>query len=139
MLAKISDFTCFKIKVFIPSMVAEMLQKSKCLLYVLYSCYMKFCFCFIFHIYVICFIICSLHIYMYIMFFNFVIHSYFLLFDFDIMQNSYIKNICILMIRLLYENFYYMVFTRHPTGKIWSPNCIQDIVLPYQINLIRLT
>ena len=73
------------------------------------------------------------------MFFNFVIHSYFLLFDFDIMQNSYIKNICILMIRLLYENFYYMVFTRHPTGKIWSPNCIQDIVLPYQINLIRLT
>ena len=35
-------------------MVAEMLQKSKLLLYVLYSCYMKFYFCYIFHIYVIC-------------------------------------------------------------------------------------
>ena len=47
-------------------MVAEMLQKSKFLLYLLYSCYMKFYFYYICHIYVICFIIYSLYIYMYI-------------------------------------------------------------------------
>ena len=43
-----------------------MLQKSKFLLYVLCSCYMKFYFCYICHIYVICFIIYLLYIYMYI-------------------------------------------------------------------------
>ena len=46
-------------------MVAEMLQKSKLLLYVLYSCYMKFYFCYIFHIYVIC--VNILYIYIYIL------------------------------------------------------------------------
>ena len=42
---------------------------------------------------------------------------------------------------MLYEIFYYMVFTRYSAGKIWSPICIQDIVKPelhYQINPIRL-
>ena len=42
---------------------------------------------------------------------------------------------------MIYEIFYYMVFIRYYTGKIWSPICIQDIVKPglhYQINLIRL-
>ena len=33
------------------SMVAEILQKSKFLLYVLYSCYMKFCLCYMFIVY----------------------------------------------------------------------------------------
>ena len=27
---------------------------------------------------------------------------------------------------MLYENFYYMVSTRHSAGKIWSSICIQD-------------
>ena len=42
---------------------------------------------------------------------------------------------------MLYEIFYYLVFTRCSAGKIWSPICIEDIVKPelhYQINLIRL-
>ena len=42
---------------------------------------------------------------------------------------------------MLYEIFYYMVFTRYLAGKIWSSICIQDIVkseLNYQINLIQL-
>ena len=42
---------------------------------------------------------------------------------------------------MLYEIFYYMVFTRHSAGKIWSSICIQDIVKPelhHQVNLIRL-
>ena len=42
---------------------------------------------------------------------------------------------------MLYENFYYMVFTRYSAGKIWSSICIKDILkaeLHYQINLIRL-
>ena len=42
---------------------------------------------------------------------------------------------------MLYESFYYMVFTRHSDGKIRSSIRIQDIVkpgLPYQIILIRL-
>ena len=47
-------------------MVAEMLQKSKLLLYVLYSCYMKFYFCYIFHIYVICVNILYIYLYIYI-------------------------------------------------------------------------
>ena len=38
-------------------MVAEMLQKTKFLLYVLYLCYIKFYSNYIFHIYVICFIV----------------------------------------------------------------------------------
>ena len=38
---------------------------------------------------------------------------------------------------MLYEHFY-MVFIRHLAGKIWSSICIQDIVLYYQINLLRL-
>ena len=43
---------------------------------------------------------------------------------------------------MLYEIFYYMVFTRHSAGKIWSSICLQDIAQPglhYQMNLIRLT
>ena len=42
---------------------------------------------------------------------------------------------------MLYEIFYYMVFTRHSAGKIWSSICIKDIVKPelhHQVNLIRL-
>ena len=39
-------------------MVAKMLEKSR-FLFVLYSCYMKFYFCYIFHTY----LICLLHIY----------------------------------------------------------------------------
>ena len=42
---------------------------------------------------------------------------------------------------MLYEFFYYMVFTHYSAGKIWSSICIQDIVKPelhYQINLILL-
>ena len=58
------------------------------------------------------------------------------------MWNSYYnKNICILMIRIfyvIYENFYYMVFTRHSAGKILSSICIQNIVLHYQINPVRI-
>ena len=48
----------------------------------------------------------------------------------------------ILMIRIfymLYEIFYYMVFTRYSVGKIWSSICMQDTVktdLHHQINLI---
>ena len=30
---------------------------------------------------------------------------------------------------MLYENFYYNVFTRRSAGNIWSSICIQDIVL----------
>ena len=40
---------------------------------------------------------------------------------------------------MLYENFYYMVFTCHSAAKIWSLICTQDIVLHYQINPIWLT
>ena len=47
-------------------MVADVLQKSKFLLYALYLCYIKFYFDYIIHIYVICFIIYLLYIYMYI-------------------------------------------------------------------------
>ena len=42
---------------------------------------------------------------------------------------------------MLYESFYYMVFTRDSAGEIWSSICIKDIIKPelhYQINLIRL-
>ena len=78
-------------------MVAEMLQKSKFLLYVLYLCYIKFHFDYIFHIYVIesfvliiysmlyviCFIIYVLYIYMYIICFLILLYiSFFILFDF---------------------------------------------------------
>ena len=38
---------------------------------------------------------------------------------------------------MLYENFYYIVFTRYSAGKIWSSICIQDIVLHEQINSVR--
>ena len=38
---------------------------------------------------------------------------------------------------MLYENFYYIVFTRYSAGKIWSSICIQDIVLHEQINPVR--
>ena len=42
---------------------------------------------------------------------------------------------------MLYEIFYFMVFTRYSACKIWSSVYMQDIVKPelhYQINLIRL-
>ena len=42
---------------------------------------------------------------------------------------------------MIYESFYYMVFTRYYAGKIWSSICIQDILKPElhdQINLIQL-
>ena len=53
-------------------MVAEMLQKSKLLLYVLYSCYMKFYFCYIFHIYVICVNILYIYIYYHVLLFYYI-------------------------------------------------------------------
>ena len=39
---------------------------------------------------------------------------------------------------MLYENFYFVVFTRHSAGEICSLTYIQDIVLHYQINPVRL-
>ena len=48
------------------TMVAEMLQKLKFLLYDLYLCYIKLYFDNMFHIYVICFIIYLLYIYMWV-------------------------------------------------------------------------
>ena len=54
------------------------------------------------------------------------------------MQNSYKKYLYFNDFFMLYEHFYYMVFIRHLAGKIWSSICIQDIVLYYQINLLRL-
>ena len=41
------------------------------------------------------------------------------------------------MIRFFYVIWksFYMVFTRHSAGKIWSSICIQDILLHYHINL----
>ena len=53
-------------------MVAEMLQKSKFLLYVLHSCYMKFYFCYLFHNHYVFMI----YLHVYYMFLNFV--KYFL-------------------------------------------------------------
>ena len=38
---------------------------------------------------------------------------------------------------MLSQNFY-LVFTRHSAGKIWSSIYVQDTVLHYQINPIRL-
>ena len=58
-------------------MVAEMLQKSKFLLHVLYSSYIKFYFCYICHIYVICFIIYLLQSVCILYVFKFVLHFYF--------------------------------------------------------------
>ena len=39
---------------------------------------------------------------------------------------------------MLYESFYYNVFTRRSAGNIRSSICIQDIVLHCQINPIQL-
>ena len=65
-------------------MVAEMLQKPKCLLYVLSLFYLKFYFDYKFNIYVICFIIRLLDIYMYIIRFSNLLHIFILiLFDFE--------------------------------------------------------
>ena len=104
------------------SMVAKMLQKSKFSLYVLHLCYIKFFFDYILHIYVICFIIYFIYDCCYAKFF----------------LNE--EDICVLMIRILSEKFYYLVFTRYLAGNIWSTISIQDIVkaeLNCQINLIR--
>ena len=65
-------------------MVAEMLQKPKCLLYVLSLFYLKSYFDYKFNIYVICFIIRLLDIYMYIIRFSNLLHIFILiLFDFE--------------------------------------------------------
>ena len=65
-------------------MVSEMLQKPKCLLYVLSLFYLKFYFDYKFNIYVICFIIRLLDIYMYIIRFSNLLHIFILiLFDFE--------------------------------------------------------
>ena len=65
-------------------MVAELLQKPKCLLYVLSLFYLKFYFDYKFNIYVICFIIRLLDIYMYIIRFSNLLHIFILiLFDFE--------------------------------------------------------
>ena len=66
-------------------MVAEMVQKSKFLLSVLYLCYINFCFDYIFHIYVICFVIYLLYIYMYII--CFLIFFYIFLFSYYLILN----------------------------------------------------
>ena len=60
-------------------MVAEMLQKSNFLFYVL---------C-VFQIYVICFVIYLLYIYMYIMFLNLLYISIFTLFDFKFVRQHF--------------------------------------------------
>ena len=76
-------------------MVAKMLQKSKFLLYVLYSCYVKFYFDYIFHIYVIRFIMYLLYIYMYIICFLILLYiTVFILFDFHLFGNVLIFIIC---------------------------------------------
>ena len=63
-------------------MVSEMLQKPKCLLYVLSLFYLKFYFDYKFNIYVTCFIIRLLDIYMYIIRFSNLLHIFILiLFD----------------------------------------------------------
>ena len=58
------------------------------------------------------------------------------------MQNSYYNKIYFDDLNfLLYENFYYMIFTGHSTGKIWWLICMQDSVksaLHYPTNVIRL-
>ena len=65
-------------------MVAELLQKPKCLLYVLSLFYLKSYFDYKFNIYVICFIIRLLDIYMYIIRFSNLLHIFILiLFDFE--------------------------------------------------------
>ena len=65
-------------------MVAELLQKPKCLLYVLSLFYLKFYFDYKFNIYVICFIIRLLDIYMYIIRFSNLLYIFILiLFDFE--------------------------------------------------------
>ena len=70
-----TSINAFSSKKFETIMAAVMLQKSKFFLYVLYLCYIKFYFDYVFHIYVICFIISLLYIYMYIIYiFNFVIY-----------------------------------------------------------------
>ena len=54
------------------------------MLHEVYSCSMKFYFCHIFHIYVICFIMYLLYIYMYIVCFKILLYiSIFTLFDFN--------------------------------------------------------
>ena len=64
-------------------MVAETLQRSRFLSYVLYLCYIKFYFNYIFHIYVIHFIIYSLYIYMYTTCFLILLYiSILIIFDF---------------------------------------------------------
>ena len=76
-------------------MVDEMLQKSKILLYVLYSCYIKFCFDYRFHIYVICFLICLSYIHMFIMFFLNLLHiSISIIFDLNLCDNVFIFITC---------------------------------------------
>ena len=73
------------------TMVAEMLQKSKFLLYVLYWCYMKFYFCYICDVYVICFIIYLLYIFIYIICFSILLYiSIFTLFDWYLYDNVFI-------------------------------------------------
>ena len=42
------------------------------------------------------------------------------------------------MLHEFFMFFYYMVIIRHSADKIWSSNCIHDIVVQYQINPIRL-
>ena len=112
------------------SMVAEMLQKSKFLLCLLYSCHMKFYFCYICNIYVICFIIYLLYIYMYIIcflnllyisIFTFLILNFVMTLLFSLyVQNcynknpyDYNKNICILMIRIFYVTWKFWLYGFH--------------------------
>ena len=73
------------------NMVAEMLQNSKFLLHVLYLSYMKFYFCYIFHIYVICFII-YLYVYYVFQFCYIFLFSHYLILN--LCDNVFIFIIC---------------------------------------------
>ena len=100
------------------NMVAEMLQKSKFLLCVLYLCYMKFHFDYIFHIYVICFIMYLLYIYMYIICFLILLYiSFFISFDFEFVWKrfyfhymSYVYYMFFNFVIYIYIFFFFILF-----------------------------
>ena len=91
---KVTSKTCQQLHC--PSlMVAEMLQKWKFLLYILYLYYMKFYFDYILHIYVMFYYIFMIHLYVYYLFFNFCyifLFSYYLILN--LCDNDFIFIIC---------------------------------------------
>ena len=127
--------------------VAEMLQKPKFLLRVLYSCYMKFYFFYIFHIYDIWFIIYSLHIYMYIICFLILLYIS-ALFDLRFVWRFYFYYMYKIVINchivkklyfndsnfFLYEHFYYIWFS-HSIRLVKSSRQFVFKILYYIIRL----